>query len=57
LRRVEPFDAPGGAPGWYAISESIVIPAQVRDRAAYRWLTDNRDFIRVGKSIRLYQVK
>jgi hypothetical protein len=57
LPPVEPIDAQRGAPGWYAISESIVIPAQVRDRAAYRWLTDNRDFIRVGKSIRLYQVK
>jgi hypothetical protein len=57
LPPVQPIDAQRGGPGWYAISESIVIPAQVRDRAAYRWLTDNRDFIRVGKSIRLYQVQ
>jgi 4-amino-4-deoxy-L-arabinose transferase-like glycosyltransferase len=57
LPPVQPINAQRGGPGWYAISESIVIPAQVRDRAAYRWLTDNRDFIRVGQSIRLYQVK
>jgi hypothetical protein len=57
LPPVQPIDAQRGGPGWYAISESIVLPAQVRDRSAYRWLTDSRDFIRVGKSIRLYQVQ
>ncbi len=56
LPPVEPIDERGGAPGWYAISESIVIPAQVRDRSAYQWLTASRAFIRVGKSIRLYHV-
>jgi 4-amino-4-deoxy-L-arabinose transferase-like glycosyltransferase len=53
---VQPIDPlRAGAPGWYAISESVVIPAQARNRAAYRWLTDGRDFIRVGRSIRLYR--
>jgi hypothetical protein len=56
LPPVQPIDDMRGAPGWYAISESIVIPAQVRNRDAYRWLTDGRDFIRVGKTIRLYHV-
>jgi hypothetical protein len=57
MPRVEPIDPMrAGAPGWYALSESIVIPAQARNRAAYRWLTDNRDFVRVGKTIRLYRV-
>ena len=53
---VQPIDDLRGAPGWYAISESIVIPAQVRNRSAYLWLTRSRDFIRVGKTIRLYHV-
>ena len=54
---VQPIDPMrAGAPGWYALSESIVIPAQARHRDAYRWLTDNRGFIRVGKSIRLYRL-
>jgi hypothetical protein len=57
LPPVQPIDDMRPAPGWFAISESIVLPAQARDRAAYRWLTDGRDFIRVGKSIRLYQVQ
>ena len=53
---VQPIDPTRGAPGWYAISESVVVPAQSRDHAAYRWLTDGRAFIRVGKTIRLYRV-
>jgi 4-amino-4-deoxy-L-arabinose transferase-like glycosyltransferase len=53
---VQPIDDMRGAPGWYAISESIVIPAQARNHAAYRWLTDGREFVRVGKTIRLYRV-
>lgn len=62
LRRIglpptQPIDPTGGAPGWYAISESIIIPAQVRNSSAYRWLSDSRDFIRVGKTIRLYRVE
>ena len=56
LPPVQPIDERGGAPGWYAISESIVIPAQVRDPNAYRWLTESRNFIRIGKTIRLYRV-
>lgn len=42
------------APGWYALSESFIIPAQVRDPRAYRWLT-NQPFERIGKTIRLYR--
>jgi hypothetical protein len=53
---VEPIDEMSGAPGWYAISESIVLPAQARNRDAYRWLTEGREFVRVGKTIRLYRV-
>ena len=56
LPPVQPIDPAHPAPGWYAISESIVIPAQVRDHEAYRWLTRDRDFVRVGKTIRLYHV-
>lgn len=46
-----------GPPGWYAVSESFIIPEQVRDPAAYRWLTEGRPFRRVGKTIRLYEVR
>jgi hypothetical protein len=53
---VEPIDDLQGAPGWYAISESIVLPAQARNRDAYRWLTEGREFVRVGRTIRLYRV-
>jgi hypothetical protein len=45
-----------GPPGWYAVSESFIIPEQVRDAGAYRWLTEGRRFRRVGKTIRLYRV-
>lgn len=44
------------SPGWHAVSESIILPAQVRDPGAYRWLTSGRDFRRIGRSIRLYYV-
>jgi 4-amino-4-deoxy-L-arabinose transferase-like glycosyltransferase len=44
-------------PGWYALSETQVVTAQVHDRQAYRWLTDRHPFRRVGKTIRLYEVK
>jgi hypothetical protein len=53
---VEPIDELHAAPGWYAISESIVLPAQARNRNAYRWLTEGREFVRVGRTIRLYRV-
>lgn len=45
-----------GTPGWYAVSEGFIIPAQVREPGAYRWLTENRPFRRIGKTIRLYHV-
>ena len=48
---IDPYVA---APGWYAISESIVMPAQARDPLAYAWLTNGAHFERVGSSIRLY---
>jgi 4-amino-4-deoxy-L-arabinose transferase-like glycosyltransferase len=50
-QEVNPFIA---APGWYAISESIVMPAQARDPRAYAWLTSGTQYERVGSSIRLY---
>jgi hypothetical protein len=50
---IDPFR---GAPGWYAVSESAIIPAQTRDPLAYVWLTGQHRFIRVGKTIRLYEV-
>jgi hypothetical protein len=45
------------APGWYAVSESAIIPAQVRNPQSYSWLTGNRPFDRVGRTIRLYRVQ
>jgi 4-amino-4-deoxy-L-arabinose transferase-like glycosyltransferase len=42
--------------GWFAVSESFIIPAQVRDPNAYVWLTHRYAFERIGKSIRLYYV-
>jgi len=53
-RAIDPQHA---SPGWYAISESIVMPAQARDPRAYAWLTEGRTFERVGRSIRLYRVE
>lgn len=49
---IDPFR---GSPGWYAVSESAIIPAQARDETAYKWLTAH-GFYRVGKTIRLYHV-
>jgi hypothetical protein len=58
MPQVEPIDPlHAGPPGWYAISESIVIPAQARDAAAYRWLTGRRKLVQVGETIRLYRVE
>jgi hypothetical protein len=45
------------APGWYALSESAIIPAQVRDPVSYYWLTSSYRFQRIGKTIRLYHVE
>lgn len=56
LPPVSPVDPAQASAGWFALSESEVLAAQARDRNAYRWLTDGRDFVRVGKSIRLYEV-
>jgi 4-amino-4-deoxy-L-arabinose transferase-like glycosyltransferase len=50
---IDPYAAMSG---WFAISESFIIPAQVRDPEAYAWLTTAHDFERIGKSIRLYSV-
>jgi hypothetical protein len=47
---IDPYRA---APGWYAVSESFIVPAQVRDPRVYRWLTD-KPFERIGRTIRLY---
>jgi hypothetical protein len=51
---IEPFSA---APGWYAVSESEIIPAQTRDPVQYFWLTSSYPFQRIGKTIRLYHVE
>ena len=53
MPRTHPIDPYIPSPGWYAISESMVIPAQVRDPRAYRWLT-GKPFERIGQTIRLY---
>ncbi len=50
---VHEIDPLHGAPGWYAVSESLIIPAQVRDPRAYTWLTQ-QPFERIGRTIRLY---
>jgi 4-amino-4-deoxy-L-arabinose transferase-like glycosyltransferase len=57
LPLTHPVPREPGGPGWYAVSESFIIPEQVRDPAAFRWLTDGRGFRRVGKTIRLYHVR
>ena len=51
---IDPYIA---APGWYAFSETQIVSAQVHDKYAFRWITDNYPFRRVGKTIRLYRVK
>ncbi|HEX6160401.1 MAG TPA: hypothetical protein VF111_09575, partial [Thermoanaerobaculia bacterium] len=61
LRRIgmpptRPIDRYRATPGWYAVSEGFVLPAQVMEPSAYRWLTDHRSFVRVGRTIRLYHV-
>lgn len=50
---IDPYRA---SPGWFAVSESFIIPAQVRDPRAYRWLTDQK-FERIGRTIRLYHAQ
>jgi len=57
MPRSYPIQPYAATPGWFAVSESFIIPAQVRDPKAYVWLTTGRDFERVGKSIRLYRVR
>jgi hypothetical protein len=49
-----PIPRDQAAPGWYAVNESFIIPEQVRDPHAYRWLTDVCAMRRIGKTIRLY---
>lgn len=51
---IEDFHA---VPGWYAVSESEVVLAQLADPVALFWLTDGTKFVRVGKTIRLYHVE
>jgi len=53
---VHDIDPIHASPGWYAVSESFIIPAQVRDPRAYTWLT-RQPFERIGKTIRLYRVE
>jgi hypothetical protein len=43
--------------GWIAISETEIALWDGYNPKAYRWLLDRPDFIRVGKSIRLYRVQ
>lgn len=42
--------------GWVAVSETPLQMSQAVDPNSYTWLTANRPFIRVGKTIRLYHV-
>jgi hypothetical protein len=43
------------AAGWFAVNESFIIPEQVRDASAFRWLTTGCSVQRVGKTVRLYR--
>ncbi len=42
--------------GWIAVGETPLQMNQALDPNSYTWLTNNRPFIRVGKTIRLYHV-
>ncbi len=42
--------------GWNAVSETLVQEARAKEPLAYQWLIFGRDFVRVGKTIRLYYV-
>ncbi|HEX3109613.1 MAG TPA: glycosyltransferase family 39 protein [Thermoanaerobaculia bacterium] len=42
--------------GWVAVGETPLQMSQAVDPNSYTWLTANRPFIRVGKTIRLYHV-
>ncbi len=42
--------------GWFAVSETEIALWNGWEPTAFRWLIDRPDFIRVGTSIRLYQV-
>ena len=56
MPRTKPAEPYTAEPGWYALSESEIVPAQVRDPVAFFWLTSSYRYERVGKSIRLYYV-
>jgi len=43
--------------GWSAISETVLQEARAREPLAFQWLIFGRDYIRVGKSVRLYFVR
>jgi len=42
--------------GWNAVSETLLQEARAKEPLAYQWLIFGRDFVRVGKTIRLYYV-
>lgn len=42
--------------GWIAVGETPLQMNQAADSNSYTWLTTNRPFIRVGKTIRLYHI-
>ncbi|HEV2720411.1 MAG TPA: glycosyltransferase family 39 protein [Thermoanaerobaculia bacterium] len=42
--------------GWNAVSETVLQEARAKEPLAYQWLIFGRDFVRVGKTIRLYYV-
>jgi hypothetical protein len=43
--------------GWVAVGETPLQMEPAQDPTAFTWLTANRPFIRVGKTIRLYHVE
>jgi hypothetical protein len=43
--------------GWAAISETSLQLARAREPLAFMWLTEGRDYVRIGKTIRLYRVQ
>jgi 4-amino-4-deoxy-L-arabinose transferase-like glycosyltransferase len=52
-----PIDPYRPAKGWIAVGETPLQMNQALDPNSYTWLTANRPFIRVGKTIRLYRVE
>ena len=52
-----PIDSFKQSGGWIAVSETAITHAQAEDPLKYFWLTEKRPFHRVGKTIRLYEVR